>query len=176
MKLFIKNNIKTFITILITTIVVGCVSVCAASQYFAKDINFEPANVNFKKENGEPIDNVEDALNELYEIRTNENANVVFISSAFRQDDSTVSNSYTAEDDGVVIVDLVTARGNNGTLSVQFACNKNSSSVSPVKEINDGFRKFRSYIISVKKGDVVSCIAQSTGSWGDSGYSMFFVK
>lgn len=67
MKKFIKNNIKTFMTILITTIIVGSVSVYAASQYFAKDISFTPTNENFKKENGEPIDNVEDAINELYE-------------------------------------------------------------------------------------------------------------
>lgn len=66
MKRFIKNNLKVFVTIIITTIIVGSVSVYAASQYFAKDISFTPTNENFKKENGEPIDNVEDALNELY--------------------------------------------------------------------------------------------------------------
>lgn len=71
MKNFIKNNIKTFMTILITTIVVGSVSVYAASQYFAKDIIFTPTNENFKKENGEPINNVEDALNELYDKKNN---------------------------------------------------------------------------------------------------------
>lgn len=66
MKKFIKNNIKIFLIVLITTIIVGNISVYAASQYFAKDITFTPTNENFKKENGEPIDNVEDALNELY--------------------------------------------------------------------------------------------------------------
>ena len=67
MKKFIKNNLKVFVTMVITTIIVGSVSVYAASQYFAKDITFTPTNDNFKKENGEPIDNVEDALNELYD-------------------------------------------------------------------------------------------------------------
>ena len=66
MKRFIKNNLKVFVTMIITTIIVGSVSVYAASQYFAKDISFKPTNENFKKENGESIDNVEDALNELY--------------------------------------------------------------------------------------------------------------
>lgn len=68
MKNFIKNNLKVFVAIMITTIIVGTVSVYAASQYFAKDISFIPTNENFKKENGEAITNVEDALNELYNI------------------------------------------------------------------------------------------------------------
>lgn len=72
MKNFIKNNLKVFVAIMITTIIVGSVSVYAASQYFAKDITFTPTNENFKKENGEPIENVEDALNELYNQKNNE--------------------------------------------------------------------------------------------------------
>lgn len=66
MKKFIKNNLKIFLTIIITAIIIGSVSVYAASQYFARDISFTPTNENFKKENGETINNVEDALNTLY--------------------------------------------------------------------------------------------------------------
>ena len=86
MKQFIKNNIKTFITVLITTIIVGSISVYAASQYFAKDITFTPTNENFKKENGEPVNNVEDALNELYKTQNDDfvNFSVVYrLSSSF---------------------------------------------------------------------------------------------
>ena len=66
MKRFIKNNLKVFVAIVISGIVFTGIGVYAASQYFAKDITFIPTNENFKKENGEPIENVEDALNELY--------------------------------------------------------------------------------------------------------------
>lgn len=176
MKNFIKNNLKVFVSIFVTTIIVGSVSVYAASQYFAKDITFTPTNENFKKENGESIDNVEDALNELYKKNINKNSDVTFISSSFQQDASIVSNSYTAETDGIVIVDLITAMGANGRLSIQFDCKKNSLSIAPVKKINDGYRKLNSYIVSVKKDDVISCVAQSSGNWGDSGYSMYFIK
>lgn len=65
MERFIKNNLKVFITMIITTIIVGSVSVYAASQYFAKDISFTPSDTN--KENGFTATNVENALNQLYE-------------------------------------------------------------------------------------------------------------
>lgn len=78
MKSFIKNNLKVFVTMIITTIIVGSVSVYAASQYFAKDITFTPTNENFKKENGEAITNVEDALNELYNQKNNGNLQYSF--------------------------------------------------------------------------------------------------
>ena len=66
MKKFIKNNIKVFIATIISGIIFGGVGVYATSQYFAKDISFTPTNENFKKENGELVDNVEDAINSLY--------------------------------------------------------------------------------------------------------------
>ena len=66
MKRFIKNNIKVFAAVIISGIVFTGIGVYAASVYLAKDINFTPTNENFKKENGEVITNVEDALNELY--------------------------------------------------------------------------------------------------------------
>lgn len=67
MKNFIKSNLKVLITIIITTIIVGSVTVYAANQYLARDISFTPINENFKKNNGDPIENVEDAINALYQ-------------------------------------------------------------------------------------------------------------
>ena len=79
MKKFIKNNIKVFIATIISGIIFGGVGVYATSQHFAKDISFTPTNENFKKENGESITNVEDALNELYDRKnTYESAEVLF--------------------------------------------------------------------------------------------------
>lgn len=78
MKKFIKNNIKVFVTIIISGIVFSGISVYAASQYFARDISFTPTNENFKKENGEPIRNVEEALNEIYKINTESNIQLQF--------------------------------------------------------------------------------------------------
>ena len=89
MKNFIKNNLKVFVSIFVTTIIVGSVSVYAASQYFAKDINFTPTNENFKKENGEAITNVEDALNELYTTISKDVLNVLELKMR------TLSNSRT---------------------------------------------------------------------------------
>ena len=66
MKKFIKANLKIFTAIIVSGIIFGGIGVYATSQYLAKDINYNPANKNFKKENGESIVNVEDALNELY--------------------------------------------------------------------------------------------------------------
>ena len=66
MKNFIKNNLKVFVAVIISGIIFTGIGVYAASQYFAKDISFTPTNENFKKENGESINNVEDALNELF--------------------------------------------------------------------------------------------------------------
>ena len=66
MKGFIKNNLKILVTLIILAILFTGIGVYAASQYYARDITFTPTNENFKKENGEPITNVEDALNELY--------------------------------------------------------------------------------------------------------------
>lgn len=68
MKGFIKNNIKVFVAVIISGIIFGGIGVYAASQYLAREIHFTPLNENFTKENGEAIDNVEDALNELYNI------------------------------------------------------------------------------------------------------------
>lgn len=64
-KLFIKNNIKIFATILITTIVVGSISVYAATQYLAHDISFTPSQAN--QEKGFNATNVNEALDQLYE-------------------------------------------------------------------------------------------------------------
>lgn len=69
MKRFIKNNLKVFVAIIITTIIVGSVSVYAATTYFAKDISFTPSDNN--KANGFTATNVEDALNELYKKSSN---------------------------------------------------------------------------------------------------------
>lgn len=65
MKRFIKNNIKVFFAILITTIIIGSVSVYATSQYFATQIGFTPSPENQGK--GFTATNVEEALNQLYD-------------------------------------------------------------------------------------------------------------
>lgn len=95
MKKFIKNNIKVFVAIIITTILVGSVSVYAASQIFAKNITFAPTNENFKKENGEPIDNVEDALNVLYN-KSSHNSTLVGAMTGPGQE-------YTFQNEGYII-------------------------------------------------------------------------
>lgn len=76
--MLIKRKIKLILTILITSIVVGSISVFAVIKYYARDISYTPINENFKKENGEPIDNVEDALNELYKTSYNNIISVMY--------------------------------------------------------------------------------------------------
>ena len=60
MKRFIKNNLKVFVSIIISGIIFGGIGVYAANTYLAHDISYTPSNENFE------VTNVEDALNELY--------------------------------------------------------------------------------------------------------------
>lgn len=83
MNKFLKNNLKVFVAVVISGIIFGGIGVYAASQYFAKDISFTPSDEKFKKENGEPIDNVEDALNELYKINGSDSNKYNCISGTF---------------------------------------------------------------------------------------------
>ena len=61
MKKFIKNNLKVFVAVVISGIVFGGIGVYAANTYLAHDISYTPSNENFD------ANNVEDALNELYD-------------------------------------------------------------------------------------------------------------
>ena len=61
MKQFIKNNLKVFVIVVITAILFTGIGVYAANTYLAHDISYTPSNENFD------VNNVEDALNELYD-------------------------------------------------------------------------------------------------------------
>lgn len=174
MKNFIKNNLKVFVSIIVTTIIVGSVSVYAAGQYFAKDISFTPKNENFKKENGEPIDNVEDALNELY----NKNNNIEFI--AGKQVGNNMDEyEYTVEKNGKIVVTLYACRGTNGYDSItNYYCKKNNTELtaSYVYDLAAPHYRMSTYIVDVKVGDIIKCRATATGAYADSGYSIVFVN
>ena len=61
MKKIIKNNLKVFVAVVISGIIFGGIGVYAANTYLAHDISYTPSNENFD------ANNVEDALNELYD-------------------------------------------------------------------------------------------------------------
>ena len=61
----IKANFKIIITIVITAIICISTTVYASYKYFAKDIGFTPKNENWQ------VDNLEDAVNDLYENKEN---------------------------------------------------------------------------------------------------------
>ena len=63
MKKKIKANFKIIIAIVITAIICISTTVYASYKYFAKDIGFTPKNENWQ------VDNLEDAVNDLYEIK-----------------------------------------------------------------------------------------------------------
>lgn len=65
MKKKIKANFKIIITIVITSIICISTTVYASYKYFAKDIGFTPKNENWQ------VDNLEDAVNDLYENKEN---------------------------------------------------------------------------------------------------------
>ena len=67
MKRVIKNNLLGFI---LGAIIFGSIGVYASS-YIAKDISFTPKDSAWKKSNGEDITTVKDALDDLYENRSN---------------------------------------------------------------------------------------------------------
>ena len=59
---FIKNNIKVIIAVIITAIICVSTTVYAYGQY-AKDISFTPSTESWQ------VDNVEDAINDLYKMK-----------------------------------------------------------------------------------------------------------
>lgn len=63
MKKLIKNNLKIITAVIISAVLFTGIGVYATTQYLAKDISFNPKDENWK------VDNVEDALNELYKDR-----------------------------------------------------------------------------------------------------------
>lgn len=65
MKKKIKANFKIIIAIVITAIICVSTTVYASYNYFAKDIGFTPKNENWQ------VDNLEDAVNDLYENKEN---------------------------------------------------------------------------------------------------------
>lgn len=67
MKKVIKNRL---FLVIITMIITASVTVYAAG-ILASEISFTPKNSSWTKENGEPIKNVDDALNELYKNKSN---------------------------------------------------------------------------------------------------------
>lgn len=65
MKKFVKNNLKVFISVVITAIICTSGTVYAVSQYYAENISFTPSKEN--QEKGFTATNVEEALNNLYD-------------------------------------------------------------------------------------------------------------
>lgn len=65
MKKKIRINFKIIIAVIITAIICVSTTVYASYNYFAKDIGFTPKNENWQ------VDNLEDAINDLYENKEN---------------------------------------------------------------------------------------------------------
>ena len=66
MKKIFKSNLKVVVAVVITAIICITGSVYAAREIFASNVSYEPSDTTWKKTNGEDIENVEDAINELY--------------------------------------------------------------------------------------------------------------
>lgn len=60
-----KKNVKLFVGFIIGGLLFGSIGVYATTQYLAKDIKFTPLNSEWN------VDNVDDAINELYGTSTN---------------------------------------------------------------------------------------------------------
>ena len=57
---------KYLIGFILGAIIFGGIGTVLAYSVFARNIGFTPTDTTWKKSNGDNIDNVEDALNELY--------------------------------------------------------------------------------------------------------------
>ena len=77
MKKKIKANFKIIIAIVITAIICVSTTVYASYNYFAKDIGFTPKNENWQ------VDNLEDAVNDLYERKNIESGEAFLLTAGF---------------------------------------------------------------------------------------------
>lgn len=77
MKKKIKVNFKIIIAVIITAIICISTTVYASYNYFAKDIGFTPKNENWQ------VDNLEDAVNDLYERKNIESGEAFLLTAGF---------------------------------------------------------------------------------------------
>ena len=167
MKNFIKNNLKVFVTLVISGIVFTGIGVYAASQYFAKDITFTPINENFKKENGEAIDNVEDALNELYKKNYENKSGSDFITVG-----SNYSSNFTGNAEYIIVSDKykyfnIKQSGSANGVSTIKKCYTNNWTSSEDIQLNTVYNVSDCWAIV----DYVK--SNSGGTWSNMGIEFF---
>lgn len=120
----------------------------------------------------EEYENMKKQLEDLLQ----KNTNIELISTGLVSDNNKTSYKYNATKDGKVMITLFTARGDGGQLAQQFYCKKNNTNVSAKNTIGSTYRRMSYFVVDVIEGDVIELCAQSSGAWGDSGYTISFVE
>lgn len=116
MKKKIKINFKIIIAIVITAIICVSTTVYASYNYFAKDIGFTPKNENWQ------VDNLEDAINDLYEFNQQEKENCI-------------KGSYVKSANNQIVIDFgfkpstffINASNENGQITIMYDSSINTN-------------------------------------------------
>jgi hypothetical protein len=163
---------KYFIGFIFGLIIAGTISV-SAYTLLAKDVSYTPS---WTKENGESINNVKDALDELYN-KSNNILNFSLSNDNFNieQDniiDGTVSKSYTATKEEIIIVSLsqTGAEGYSNNVTTDGTIIKDSQDYS--KNYNKGwYINTRTVVVKLNAGNALSVSSNGAG-YGSGQYSI----
>ena len=147
-----KNNIKIIITIIICSIFFTGVTGYAVSQFYAKDIRFVSTNSNWN------VDNVEDALNDLY---LNSNKELALVTSFSEGSKTTKEYTFTKDYDYIIISGSGVNNYNNANAGIEITFNDEVELINEFNKtrLDDGeyYTRLTSNIYkNVKVGDKVS--------------------
>jgi len=164
MKKFLTSRVFAF---LLGALLFSGITGVAAYNMFASNVGYTPEDTSWE------VDNVSDAIDDLY-LKVNDR--VIKVIAEFAQGEGNTSYSYTVTEKGTLIIYLFSFRGNGGSHGT-FYCKKNNTDLTASKVIvNNTYRKYSRFVVEVEPGDVISLYSSNSGTYGDVGYSIYFVK
>lgn len=161
---------KKIIFGIIIGIMLGSGIVYAATLYKANDISYTPSDESWE------VSNVNDALNSLYSMKTEENTLKGTVHTAvFTGYTNSKTQSYTIEENGIYILSIcstISIVSSSGSVSITV--NDNVVSYTLNQSITDPDKAFKlCYALSdeleLNKGDVIKFITTGTKSYSTKG-------
>ena len=138
MKKFVKNNLLGF---MIGSIIFGSISMVSAYTTLAKDISYNPKNETWK------VDNVNDAIDDLYKKTTNDD--FPYVEGIWSKSAQSVNYTYTVEEDGIYIAD-------GGSVPIGSI----STTGEIINEYSHDFGTMK--VINAKKNDTITILGTNT--------------
>ena len=179
-----KNNkgitlIALVITIIVLLILAG-ISISALTQtgIFEKAKEAKQKNENTQKEENLTLANYENEINQIVESSSREKkTQIKVIDTNISGEEAILEKTYTVEESGKIVINLFSCKGSGGSSAIEFYCKKNNENISPIKQAKDGSQRIQNiYVIDVNKDDKIECKTRSSGTWGDNGYTILFIK